>query len=218
MLRQNQATVASSSLSRLSTLDQTSPMSSSSNKSNSLPVKRGSYASLRSTSTSATLTPSQPGSQQQPRLSPAQLSTDSKFESSIEQPPNSNRKSTPLIETSIDEMTSLTSITNPQRHGSKSAPNIVDNEPSTGNSHNTTRAFSRGSIGLKQPQQQQQTGVTGISATSARLAAVSLAPPPPPPSNSNDFNMFASSNNRVLLNYMHYGDVFIRCTHVNAVD
>lgn len=182
MLRQNVAIVSSSSLCRLPSHDQTSNTITEEAK------KRSSYSSQSSTSTSATIV-DKSSNQQQPQ---------------------------PEIKVESDQ----------RRQGSKSAPNIAEYDEITAalasieasSNNNNSRSSSRMSQNsLKRgntipaktlveyaDSSSRQSLRPGSASISSGLASSSSSPETVAASNS--------SSSRLLLNYLQYGDVFIRCT------
>lgn len=216
MLRQNKATVVSSSLSRLSSFTtQFLPANPPPPLSFTSLTKRSSYASFNSASiTNSSQAMSESKKQQ----------INSNNQSDIQ------RKSTPTT-----ELTSSSDHNNNyhhQRHGSKSVPNIVevDSEGMTLRTSlsrngmvNTPRIseFDRQSIIEESSlEKNRDNSNASLSMINGRVASVTLAPP------SFQLNSSLSSSlvektfrlsNRRLLNHMQYGEIFIRCTQASSI-
>lgn len=182
MLRQNVAIVSSSSLCRLPSHDQTSNTMTDDAK------KRSSYSSQSSTSTSATIVDkSSNQQQQQPEI---KVESDQRRQGS---------KSAPNI-TEYDEITAaLASIeASSNNNNSRSSSRMSQNSLKRGNT-----IPAKTLVEYADSASSRQSLRPGSASISSGLASSSSSP---------ETVASSSSSSRVLLNYLQYGDVFIRCT------
>lgn len=184
MMRQNVAIVSSSSLCRLPSHDQTSNTITEEAK------KRSSYSSQSSTSTSATIVDkSSNQQQQQPEI---KVESDQRRQGS---------KSAPNI-TEYDEITAaLASIeaSSNNNSNSRSSSRMSQNSLKRGNT-----IPAKTLVEYADSASSRQSLRPGSASISSGLASSSSSSPETVAS--------SSSSSRGLLNYLQYGDVFIRCT------